>query len=58
MTNLQTMYNEWRKAGEDCETNFTWDCGEESARKDFVEYAEIEKIKFEDMLDLENNYQN
>lgn len=58
MKNLQTTYNEWRKAGEDCEVNFTWDCGEGSAREDFSNYAELEnEIEFEEMLELEKNYQ-
>lgn len=55
---LQKLYNEWRKAGEDADVNFTWDCGEKTAREDFSEYAELEKeISFEKMLELEKEYQ-
>lgn len=54
---LTNIYAEWRKAGEDCEAPFTWDCGEKSAREDFSNYAELEEeITFEKMLELESNY--
>lgn len=54
---LTKVYAEWRKAGEDCEVSFTWDCGEKSAREDFSNYAELEEeITFEEMMDLESNY--
>lgn len=55
---LTKIYAEWRMAGEDGEVIFTWDCGEKSAREDFSSYAELEEeISFEDMLELENNYE-
>jgi hypothetical protein len=58
---LQSIYNEWRKAGEEASeasgTPFTWDCGEVAARADFSDYAELGgEISFEDMLELEKNY--
>lgn len=61
MMNLQEKYNEWRTLGEeqvkDTDLEFTWDCGEASAREDFSNYAELDKeITFEEMLELENNY--
>lgn len=61
MMNLQEKYNEWRRTGEeqvkDTDLEFTWDCGEGSAREDFSNYAELtEEISFEEMLELENNY--
>lgn len=61
MNNLQDQYNEWRGTGikeaEGTDIPFTWDCGEESAREDFSNWAELdETISFEDMLELEKNY--
>lgn len=68
MKNLQKVYNEWRK---EIEKENKWqqehggsnpvygstDCGEESVREDFSNYARLEKeISFEEMLELENNY--
>jgi len=54
---LFNFYREWREAGEDSEVNFTWDCGEASAREDFSNYAGLkEEITFEEMLELEENY--
>jgi len=54
---LFNFYREWREAGEDSEVNFTWDCGEADARKDFSDYAGLkEEITFEEMLELEENY--
>ena len=65
---LQRIYNEWRK---EIEEENKWqqehggsnpiysstDCGEESVREDFSNYAGLEKeISFEEMLELENNY--
>lgn len=58
--NLQEMYNEWRQAGEEAiegtDMNFTWDCGEGSAREDFAYYWGIDELSFEEMLELESNY--
>ena len=61
MMNLQEKYNEWRTLGEeqveDTGLEFTWDCGESSAREDFSDYAGLDKeITFEEMLELEKNY--
>ena len=58
---LTKIYAEWRKVGEEAAEGtdliFTWDCGEDSAREDFSNYAELDKkITFEEMLELENNY--
>ena len=60
---LESLYAEWRKVGEEAEkdsgVNFTWDCGESSARKDFSNFSELdEEISFDKMLELENNYQD
>lgn len=61
MKNLQEKYNEWRKAGEEAvegtDLIFTWDCGEASAREDFDNYWGMEEITFEDMLELEKEYE-
>ncbi|MDU4939627.1 MAG: hypothetical protein E6X34_14335 [Clostridium sp.] len=68
MKNLQATYNLWRKEIEDLNKEAeetgnihlhgTWDCGEAAAREDFSNYAELEEeITFEDMLKLENNYE-
>ena len=58
MKDLTNIYAEWRKAGEDSEVGFTYDCGEESAREDFTAYAGLDKeITFDEMLELENNYE-
>lgn len=65
---LQRIYNEWRK---EIEEENKWqqehggsnsvysstDCGEESVREDFSNYAGLdEEISFEDMLKLEENF--
>ncbi len=61
MKSLQEKYNEWRKAGEEAiegtDIPFTWDCGEKSAREDFANFWDMEEISFEEMLELERNYQ-
>lgn len=68
MKDLQTTYNRWRKEIEelnqeaertgDIHLNGTWDCGEAIAREDFSNYANLEKeITFEEMIELENNYE-
>ena len=58
INDLTKVYSEWRKAGEGTEVPFTWDCGEISAREDFSNYANLDEIiTFEDMIELENNYQ-
>lgn len=56
---LFNVYCEWRETGEAGEVNFTWDCGEVSARKDFSDYAGLEnEITFEEMLKLEERFEN
>lgn len=60
--NLESLYAEWREAGEDAAKDtglsFTWDCGEGCAREDFSFYADLEEeISFEEMLELERNYE-
>lgn len=62
MTGLQAKYNEWRSTGleesKGTGVTFTWDCGEQSARIDFSEWAELnEIIDVEEMIELENNYE-
>lgn len=62
MKNLQKIYNTWRKEGielsEQMDLVFMWDCGEVIAREDFSNYAELkEEITFEQMLELEKNYE-
>lgn len=66
---LQKKYNEWRKEVEEenkwqqkhggSHPIYTpWDCGEGSAREGFSNYAELDKeISFEEMLELEKNYE-
>lgn len=61
MKDLTKLYAEWRKTGEEqtkgTDLNFTWDCGEASAREDFSYFADLgEVISYRDMLELENNY--
>ena len=61
MNKLQDLYNVWRKEGieaaEGTDIPFTWDCGEVTARLDFSNFAELDKvISFEEMLELENNF--
>ena len=62
MKDLEKLYKEWREAGEeaakDAELSFIWDCGEGCAREDFSFYAGLEEeISFEEMLELEKNYE-
>ena len=64
MKNLQEIYNKWRKEieelnkDEDVRHHGTYDCGEAIAREDFSNYADLEEeITFEEMLELENNYE-
>lgn len=62
MKDLEKLYREWREAGEEAvegtDMAFTWDCGEGSAREDFSYYAGLEEeISFEEMLELERNYE-
>lgn len=60
MKSLQEKYNEWRKVGEeeskDSNIPFTWDCGESSAREDFAYYWDMKELSYEEMCELENNY--
>lgn len=61
MKNLFNMYKEWRKVSEEMlEDGFngTIDCGEQSVREDFSNYAELdEEISFEEMFELEREYE-
>ena len=59
---LFNLYCEWREAGEEAtegtDMEFTWDCGEGSAREDFTNFAGLdEEISFEEMLELEKRYE-
>ena len=66
---LTSIYAEWRKEIEDhneAEKEIggsnpsygSWDCGESAVREDFSNYADLVKIiSFEEMLELENNYE-
>lgn len=58
---LFNMYSEWREVSEEMlkgGMNGSVDCGEESVRKDFSDYAGLEKvITFEEMLELERRYE-
>ena len=62
ITGLQAKYNEWRSTGlnesKGTGVPFTWDCGEQSARIDFSEWAEIDEvIGMEEMQELEQNFE-
>jgi len=58
---LQTKYNAWRKEGieevENTGLNFSWDCGEAAAREDFSYSLGLEKITYEEMEELEKNFE-
>ncbi len=61
MKNLTSVYKEWRTVTEnDIEEGCggTTDCGEKCVREDFSNYAKLEtEITFEEMFELENNYE-
>jgi predicted transcriptional regulator len=56
------LYKEWRKDSEEMIADGipgSLDCGEEKARQDFSDYADLpEIISFEDMFKLEKQYEN
>lgn len=66
---LKKMYAEWRRQAKEHNdwedehggshpTYWYTDCGDESVREDFSNWANLEEcIPFEDMLELENNYE-
>lgn len=58
---LFNVYKEWRKVSEEMLEDGmggSVDCGEESVRKDFSDYAGLEEeITFEDMYELEKRYE-
>ena len=59
---LMELYKEWRETTEELNKTDTIqspiDCGESSARESFTAYAGLEKeISFEEMLELEKNYE-
>ena len=58
---LFNVYYEWRKVSEEMledGISGSVDCGEESVRKDFSNYAGLENvISFEEMLKLEERYE-
>lgn len=58
---LFNFYCEWREVSEEMledGMNGSIDCGEASVREDFSNYAGLEeKIKFEEMLELERRYE-
>lgn len=57
MTNLEKIYKEWRKLNE--ELGASTDCGLQIVREDFSNYAELEEeISFEEMLELERNFED
>ena len=57
---LFNVYKEWRKVSEkmlEDGMSGSVDCGEESVRKDFSNYAGLEnEISFEEMLELEERF--
>lgn len=58
---LFNVYCDWRKVSEEMledGMSGSVDCGEESVRKDFSDYAGLEeKISFQDMYELEKRYE-
>lgn len=57
MTNLEKIYKEWRELNE--ELGASSDCGLQVVREDFSNYAELEEeISFEEMLELERNFED
>ena len=58
---LFNIYCEWREVSEEMLKDGmkgSVDCGEESVRKDFSDYAGLEEvITFEEMLELERRYE-
>ena len=61
MKNLKNLYKKWRETLEEQSMGITYetDCGLESVREDFTEYAELEnEITFEEMLILEREFEN
>ena len=62
MEELKKIYAEWRKISEEMlEDGFkgSVDCGDKTVREDFSNYAELpETISFEEMLELEKEYNN
>lgn len=63
---LFNMYKEWRKATEEANKGLdcniqpgSTDCGEQTVREDFSNYANLEsEISFDEMLKLEQRYGN
>lgn len=61
MKNLKNLYKKWRETLEEQATDFPYetDCGLESVREDFTEFAELEnEIPFEEMSILEREFEN
>ena len=57
MKDLEKIYKEWRKLNE--ELGASSDCGEQVVREDFSTYAGLEEeISFEEMLELERNFED
>jgi hypothetical protein len=60
MKDLKVLYAEWRKISEGMLADGyvgSIDCGEKKVRKDFSDFAELDKeISFEEMYKLEKNY--
>lgn len=57
MKDLEKIYKEWRELNEEIEASS--DCGEQVVREDFSNYAELEEeISFEEMLELERNFED
>jgi len=61
VNNLMVSYRAWRKVSEEMledGMNGSVDCGEQSVREDFSNYADLdEEISFEKMLELEEGYE-
>lgn len=58
MEQITFKYKEWRELQAELEQDGKYiDCGESATREDFSDYAELgEVIRFEEMLELEQNY--
>jgi uncharacterized membrane protein YheB (UPF0754 family) len=56
---MKKIYADWRNVSEkmlEDGMNGSIDCGESKVREDFANFAGIEEISFEEMLELEKDY--